>query len=551
MVGSALSRGPDDTGATVGVPNVAEMVEGLRTRLDMGPGELSGPDGYQRGLKELIDRRGMDAANFFIAESVREALRDPAPPFGSERLEQMPEAWHLPRGLAALGRLLAHLEDRTPTVFTTNFDPLIEVAVRAAGGRAVRRIVDQGGRLDDMEVESDTTQVVHLHGHWHSSDTLHTQSQLTADRPDLEDSLYRMLDGAVVVALGYGAWDDVFTRTLQKAARSLRPAPDVIWTVYGAASRFVADRQDLLQRLAPAGARVSYFEQIDAHAFLPKLANEVAWDARLRTDSRMLGQGRLRRDVMDTLARGLPQPVEIIAPPKMGASTFLADLDARLRLAGHRVARVDAQRFFASAPAFVEAVAEQLGCETKIQEVLHEETAVPTCDDASRAMRALGPVTLLIDQAQAMAVDGHGFDTGFFSTLRALTGGGTLRWVSASPEPLHHRFRNVGLSSQFLNDAVAFPLGALDADGFEAWCRDRELDASRSTWLAQASGRVVVIAEQLARVVERPTQPDKAVEEVARWCQPLFQRWIALGRSIDGAVWDSWLGSRTAGGARP
>jgi hypothetical protein len=74
-------------------------------------------------------------------------------------------------------------------VLTTNFDPLIEVAIRAAGGSCYSTRLDDDQPLN--QTMGDGVHVVHLHGYWHGSDTLHRQSQLGRDRLQLRDSLRR------------------------------------------------------------------------------------------------------------------------------------------------------------------------------------------------------------------------------------------------------------------------------------------------------------------------------------------------------------------------
>ena len=59
-------------------------------------------------------------------------------------------------------------------------------------------------------------QVVHFHGFWSEENTLHTPETLTRDRPLLAGNLQKLLQETVLVVIGYGGWNDVFTKTLLK-----------------------------------------------------------------------------------------------------------------------------------------------------------------------------------------------------------------------------------------------------------------------------------------------------------------------------------------------
>ncbi|MBB3349810.1 hypothetical protein [Sphingomonas sp. BK069] len=66
--------------------------------------------------------------------------------------------WHLAPGVEALARLAAGWPDRFGrTVLTTNFDPLLSVAVARAGGPTFRTMLHRHGDIGQ------STRVVHLH----------------------------------------------------------------------------------------------------------------------------------------------------------------------------------------------------------------------------------------------------------------------------------------------------------------------------------------------------------------------------------------------------
>ncbi len=132
----------------------------------------------------------------------------------SLRALEIEGSWSLGPGVAALGELLVGMPtDVRGPVITTNFDPLIEVSVRQAGGSPVSQHFDQDGTLVASD-DDGTIDIAHVHGFWRRGDTLHTIHQLTAPRHQLDGSLRELLRGHVVVVMGYGGWEDAFSNSL-------------------------------------------------------------------------------------------------------------------------------------------------------------------------------------------------------------------------------------------------------------------------------------------------------------------------------------------------
>ncbi|GIJ47502.1 hypothetical protein Val02_43880 [Virgisporangium aliadipatigenens] len=140
-------------------------------------------------------------------------------------LEQETAAWILPPGLTHLGELLVAAPARFGArVLTTNFDPLLEIAVRRAGGRAATVSID-----DPPALELGVIDVVHLHGYWRPLDDLHDTAG-PALRGDLTERLRGLLAGDVVCVLGYGGRPDALTAALDELART---GTDVLWAAHG------------------------------------------------------------------------------------------------------------------------------------------------------------------------------------------------------------------------------------------------------------------------------------------------------------------------------
>lgn len=287
MIGSGLSLPEklDDPG----VPGAAGMVDLVRKRVSDDPVALSelnrrltraeqeNAPVYGAAFEFLTRWRGPDAANQVIFDAVRLARLPGALQSDDARtLEEDLEGWGLPPGTRALGVLLAgHRQSYPGPVLTTNFDPLLSIAIRRANGRTRRVILDGDGRLPSAaEREPDVTPVIHLHGYWWGSDTHHTGMELTAPRPLLGTSLARELDKRFVVVVGYGGWDDAFMRAVSSLLEDTGARPDIAWAVYDDdPGKLVSQHAPLLDHFDKwrARPRFTLFAGIDANEFFQQL----------------------------------------------------------------------------------------------------------------------------------------------------------------------------------------------------------------------------------------------------------------------------------------
>ncbi len=290
IVGSAITA-PTSAGG-LGVPGVSGVIELIRSTFDDTQRALldasldSSQNRYQEAFRFLIGRRGQQAANNVIRSAVANARM---PAFGSdaENAYQLSNSttdevcrsfdndyagWFLTPGVEALGRLAAGYPDRFGrTVLTTNFDPLIGVSVRAAGGTTFRTVLHTDGRLG--QADGNGYHVVHLHGYWYGSDTLHTPRQLGQPRPQLKSSLSHLIRDKIVVVLGYGGWDDAFTQAVMDVVIDDSAFPEVIWTFKDETPIVNSHLLGLLEPGMNRG-RVTLYSGIDCHALLPRLATE-------------------------------------------------------------------------------------------------------------------------------------------------------------------------------------------------------------------------------------------------------------------------------------
>jgi tetratricopeptide (TPR) repeat protein len=277
LVGSALTA---PVGGAPGVPNVQGVIDLIKDEFPAGQrGDLEdelriSPQPYQSAFSYLTGRRGQGVANEVIKRAVAmsrsvstsiTSLNDAE----CDNLDQGNENWSLSPAVKALGQLVVLNPVKFGrTVLTTNFDPLIQVAIRSAGGVTYRTVLHRDGHLN--QTHSSGCHVVHLHGYWHGTDTLHTTRQLNQARPRLKASLKTLIGSNLLVVVGYGGWDDIFTEALREIIEDDTAKPEIIWTFL---SRNPTQDNPLIERLAPGldRGRVSFYAGIDCHEFFPAL----------------------------------------------------------------------------------------------------------------------------------------------------------------------------------------------------------------------------------------------------------------------------------------
>lgn len=292
--GSALSI-PEASGMP-GVPNVAGVLTLIEATLSDSPQAFAPVrnlqdfgEACQTAFERLQAFRGQDVANEVIRQAVVQARKPTTEDLKNSRetfwkdaevcraLDADIAGWHLRPSLKALGQLLADHSGRLGnTVLTTNFDPLIQVAVQAAHGTYFRTMLHDDGTLG--QAEGPGVQIVHLHGYWHGTDTLHVPAQISRPRAKLKRSLERLLQNRTLIVMGCGGWDDVFMSSLSELVTDTELNPDVLWAFYESDEREIARKyQHVLVKLAPAvgRARVQFFAGVDLHNFLPQLLERL------------------------------------------------------------------------------------------------------------------------------------------------------------------------------------------------------------------------------------------------------------------------------------
>ena len=468
---------------------------------------------YRAMFEWIGSTQGPNAANELVIDAVLQARCSPPSSRDPDRLARMERdtaGWKLPSAVWALGWLAARHPQRIRAVLTTNFDPLIEVAIAEAGGRPAPCALIR----DDALATTDglTVPVVHLHGQWRG-DTLHTPAGLV-DRPRLAAALEHLCDGATLVVMAYGGWRDVVAETLANMKRAVRP--DVLWCFYEGDWPTIEQRYpEVCAALNGLRHRAFCYGHVDCHALLPVLRQ------RLDQEGEIFGRRKLL-ERLETAMLG-KESVELIGEPQMGRSALLDWLARWAEAEGICAAQIDARRLRAPTPAaLVQALADKLGSEAgRRARLLMDGRAVPGPADAIAALPVLNGACVLIDDADVLAGPGTGFTRDFFDAVRARMQAGQLRWVSVARERLSLTAGFRTLNSQFLSDAKHIVVGGYDLI---------ELKMGLPPRLGRLTNAVLEAAGTLPRLVghlldHAETNPRAALDDLAEWAEPLFDRW--------------------------
>jgi hypothetical protein len=220
---------------------------------------------------------GIDRINQIVRRSVMRACTNPGALGEPPRREGAPADWYLPKGVRDLAALVCSgVEKFEGPILTTNFDPLLELAIRGEGGFDLTVPIDRrDGSIPEFPPR--VHPVVHLHGYWLKSDTLNTARQLEQDRAKLRRSLERLLRKRRLVVVSYGGWDDVFTRTLTGLVRDGEMELDVVWGFYENDPEVIEQKYAaLIEGVRPEiGNRFQAYGGIDAHSVFGEMVKRV------------------------------------------------------------------------------------------------------------------------------------------------------------------------------------------------------------------------------------------------------------------------------------
>ncbi|HDY7472752.1 TPA: SIR2 family protein [Vibrio vulnificus] len=289
LIGSPLSAPDEQDG--LGVPNVRgvlEIIDEVITNLDGLKEEylvavegLGDAEKYQKAFTFLQENTSQDEINEIIRRAVLKSTYNHQDANVSDvaklnELTSITSEWFIPSAIDALAKLIVSNNKITGPIFTTNFDPLLTIALDKLDVKASRTVLHNDCRLS--QYQPGTTHIIHLHGYWTDTDTLHTPEQLTFNRPNLKDSLKNILAEKTLLVIGYGGWDDVFTNVLFEIVNSDSNI-DILWAFFDDdQDRINKNFSELISKVEGASHRNRFraFCGVDCHKFLPELALDVS-----------------------------------------------------------------------------------------------------------------------------------------------------------------------------------------------------------------------------------------------------------------------------------
>lgn len=279
-----------------GVWSVSDILTRLKAELSLKPNDVDEPvgDTYGRAIAKLkakgggravanLFRQAVLAANIGADESLRNSAAK-GNPEACNRVQKLKDDWHIPAGVQAVAEIANSILSRrkqlqtpapAPLIITTNFDPLLEIALERAGIKP-----DVCNLLNDDRPSGTDSDVGiwHVHGIW-SNVTMHTPRELRAVRPRVKNALSRRLRGADICVLGYGGWEDIVFNTLGELLREgcfgPNEAPEVMWAFFSQQEKDIFKSYNHVFELFSgplASCQVAYYKGIDAHTDLPNVS---------------------------------------------------------------------------------------------------------------------------------------------------------------------------------------------------------------------------------------------------------------------------------------
>jgi formylglycine-generating enzyme required for sulfatase activity len=264
VIGAGLSSGIPDAAGMVELVRAELNLRGLGQRFERELGGVEALGHYAAALNFIETQAGPWLVDALVDEAVRMARRSDAPV--DFEGDGRPEHWHLPRGLVGLARLLVGRP--AATVLTTNFDPLLSLAIEAAGGLVNRRVLLPDGTL---EPSGSSGEVLHLHGYWRGrAEVRHRRDVLLPDE-ESQTTIRTELCGRRIVVVGHRGRAGPLMDALEQLAINADPGTE-LWWCFDAPERtpWTVDPA-LLERLANWRANVLF--GVDAHQLFGDLAS--------------------------------------------------------------------------------------------------------------------------------------------------------------------------------------------------------------------------------------------------------------------------------------
>ena len=292
LIGSGLTCSVvKDTVVEPGVSSMVEIVQEIkniltaRNTVHILEREISNHPGgnqYQMAMQLLLQTHGQSELNRVIVDAVLKARNTKSAlvldsSISLKDIELDGDNWYLRSAVDTIGKMFVEFPGFiTGPILTSNFDPLLEISVRRHGGNAATTFITNDGTFLNTVADNEK-RIVHFHGFWRDSDTLHTADQITRQRAMLKNDLRTLLQKNTLVVLGYGGWDDVFTKTLIDEVNGGGSAYNILWTFFEQDEHVIAENHgSILKALHNSiGQRVILYKGINSDVLFPKLYSKI------------------------------------------------------------------------------------------------------------------------------------------------------------------------------------------------------------------------------------------------------------------------------------
>ncbi len=200
---------------------------------------------YIEAMQLVHEVRGHDGVRHFLQTAISHAhvgsswSADEYPVSDNDfaGLQNKPDGWNVPEGVSLFADILRNHGSRIEKILlTTNFDPLIEVALRRANlPFAKSHAVTPGHANPKLPSDPAAWTVVHLHGDSRAR-TTHYPAALGQIPEDITTWLAAQIRGKHLLVLGYSGWDGLIQQTMQthfvRDSEKRDGAVEVMWAVY-------------------------------------------------------------------------------------------------------------------------------------------------------------------------------------------------------------------------------------------------------------------------------------------------------------------------------
>lgn len=275
--------------ATAGIPTGYQMIQEFRTRLFASETGISlrevdpADPVWQSRIdlhherKGILPQKGSPSEYSRAFEALYPTPEDRRLFIRSQVTKGSPSLGH-----KVLGSLLA--ARKTPCVFTTNFDSLIESAATIASqllpaserGTATLAAIDNAARAETCLRESEWPLIAKLHGDYQSVELKNTDQELAQQDAQLRLVLTQSLQRFGLIVVGYSGRDDSVMQALNAVLRFPVRYPKGIYWLCPNAQSLLPAVQELLEQAEMA--------QVDVHLVRGTTFDELCGDIADVTD---------------------------------------------------------------------------------------------------------------------------------------------------------------------------------------------------------------------------------------------------------------------------